>query len=118
MSSNIAKNEWEWLDDIPFIRMRSINNKRVRWITHEEANTLLKELPKHLRDMALFTLATGLRESNVTNLKWDAVDLGRRHALIHPDQSKTKKAIAVPLNETAIEIIRNNIGKHLTHIFK
>src|SRR3989338_7877349 len=101
-----AKDEWEWLDNTPSIRMRSIDNKRVRWITPEEIFALLNELPEHLRDMAEFTLATGLRESNVTGLQWSAVDLEQRHALVHPDQSKTNKAIPVPLNQTAIRIIR------------
>ena len=41
----------------------------------------------------------------------------KRHALIHPDQAKTKKAIPVPLNETAVSVIRKQIGKHLHFVF-
>ncbi|WP_058498946.1 hypothetical protein [Legionella gratiana] len=33
------------------------------------------------------------------------MDLERRHALVHPDESKTKKAIPVPLNAQAMEIL-------------
>src|SRR5947207_11142862 len=51
--------------------------------------------------MATFTLATGLRASNVTEPSWKQVDLGRRLAWIHPDQAKARRAIAVPLNGTA-----------------
>lgn len=36
------------------------------------------ELPPHLADMAEFTLETRLRMSNVTELKWDRVDLENR----------------------------------------
>ena len=57
--------------------------------------------------MAAFTLATGLRQSNVTGLKWQDVDLEKRHALIHPDEAKAKKAIPVPLNEDALKILRS-----------
>jgi|GEM_PF-3458877 hypothetical protein len=32
-------------------------NERERWITREEANQLLKELPNHLSDIAAFSLA-------------------------------------------------------------
>ena len=71
---------------------------RVRWLTYAESKQLLNELPPHLQEMAEFSLATGLRESNVTGLKWVDVDLKRKHALVHPDQSKTKRAIPVPLN--------------------
>ncbi len=52
--------------------------------------------------MASFTLATGLRESNVTQLKWSQVNLEKKHAIIYADESKSKRAIPVPLNKQAI----------------
>lgn len=64
----------------------------------------------------MFSLATGLRQSNVTGLKWEDVDLIKR-ALIHPDESKSKKAIPVPLNDMAVAVIRRQIGKNQTFIF-
>jgi integrase len=70
-----------------------------------------------LKAMARFTLATGLRESNVTGLQWSQLDMQRRCAWIHADQAKGKKAIAVPLNEDALTVIRQQIGKHDTHVF-
>lgn len=87
-----------WLENTPVIRMRKVENKRIRWLTKEEARKLLKELPLHLSDMAAFTLATGLRESNVTQLKWSEIFLKKKHALIHADESKSKRPIPVPLN--------------------
>ena len=66
---------------------------------------------------AVFSLATGLRRSNVTGLQWTQLDLVRRIAWIHPDQAKARKAIAVPLNAEAVLIIRRQVGKHPTHVF-
>lgn len=114
---NKAQKEWQWLATVPLIRMRKIENKRIRWLSRTQANKLLQELPEHLKDMAAFTLATGLRQSNVTGLKWDDVDLERQHALIHPDQSKTKKAIPVPLNSEAIALIKKQQGLHPANVF-
>jgi len=91
--------------------------KRIRWLTHTEASRLLKELPPHLEAMARFTLATGLRESNVTGLMWDQLDMQRCCAWIHADQAKAKKAIAVPLNTDAISVILGQMGKHESHVF-
>ena len=82
-----------------------------------EANLLLKELPQHLKDMVEFTLATGLRASNVTGLQWQDIDLKKYHDWIHPDQAKTKKAIAVPLNNNAIKILQARIGMHHRFVF-
>jgi integrase len=112
-----AEREWAWIDRAPIIRMLKEDTKRIRWLTPEEASRLIQELPVHLADLATFSLATGLRQSNVTGLEWRDVDLIKRHALIHPDQAKTKKAIPVPLNETAIAVIRKQLGKHHQFVF-
>lgn len=110
-------NEWEWLDRAPQIRMLKEPTRRIRFLMRAEAQRLLAVLPEHLADMVAFTLATGLRRSNVTGLQWSQVDLVRRLAWIHPDQAKARKAIAVPLNAEAVLILRRWIGKHQTHVF-
>ena len=112
-----AEREWEWLEKAPVIRMRKEENRRVRWIKREEAACLLRELPQHLAEMAAFSLATGLRQSNVTQLQWCDIDLVKRHAWIHPDKAKAEKAIAVPLNNDAIVILRRQLGVHLQYVF-
>ncbi len=97
---------WEWIDRVPKIQKMAQPTKRVRWLTQEEASRLLDELPKHLSEMAAFSLETGLRRSNVTQLKWSQVDLARKMAWIHPDEAKAKRAIPVPLSDGAVEILR------------
>lgn len=114
---NKARHEWDWLDTVPTIKMLPVQNNRVRWLTHTEVDRLMKELPEHLEAMARFSLATGLRESNVTGLQWTQLDMKRRCAWIPAEQSKSGKAIAVPLNNEACSIIRSQIGKHESHVF-
>lgn len=112
-----ACNEWEWIDRVPRIRMLPEPNRRVRWITHEEADRLIAALPIHLVPVVKFSLETGLRRANVTGLLWSQIDLTRRTAWIHPDQAKARKAIAVPLSAAAVIVIREQIGKNSTHVF-
>ena len=109
--------EWEWLERAPSVRMLKEPSRRVRFLTREEADRLLAELPEHMADMAAFSLATGLRAANVTGLQWEQVDLARRLAWIHPDQAKARRAIAVPLNAEAVLLVRRQEGKHATHVF-
>lgn len=113
----MARDEWEWLDTIPRLRLYPEPKKRVRWITRNEATKLIAELPSHLADMAVFTLATGLRQSNVSYLKWAQVDLQRGMAWIHADQSKSRRAIAVPLNEDALGILTQRLNNHPVFVF-
>lgn len=109
--------DWEWLDRIPRIRLLPEPKRRIRWITRDEADKLLDELPEHLAEMVRFSLATGLRQANVGKLEWSQVDLTRRLAWIHPDQAKARKAISVPLNAEAVLVLRRQEGKHPQRVF-
>lgn len=112
-----AYKQWGWLDKIPHIHFKKEPSRRIRYLTLEEAKRLLGELPKHLQSMALFSLNTGLRASNVTGLTWNQVDLKRAHILIYADQAKAGKALAVPINTAALHILMGLVGVNDTYVF-
>lgn len=114
---NKARDEWEWIASAPKLKNLTEPKERVRFLTVADAGRLLKELPEHIQAMAAFTLYTGLRMSNVTGLVWARVDLDRRMVWIPATQAKAGKGIYVPLNEEATAVIRNQMGKHETHVF-
>lgn len=109
--------DWEWLDRVPKVRMLPESKRRVRWLTQDEAERLMAELPAHLAAMVRFTLETGLRQRNVTQLEWSQMDTARRCAWVHPDQAKARKAIPVPLTATALFVLRQQQGKHAQFVF-
>lgn len=109
--------DWEWLDQSPAVRLLKEPPRRIRFLTQDQAQQLLRELPPHLGAMATFTLATGLRASNVARLCWEQIDLSQRAAWIYPDQAKARKAIAVPLNGTAMRVLRVQFGLHPVFVF-
>lgn len=113
----MARDDWEWIDKVPHIKLFKEPQIRVRWLTPEEALRLLKELPQHLNAMARFSLSTGLRQRNVSYLRWDQVNLDLEIAWIHADQAKSKKAIAVPLNSDALKVLQNQRGEHPDYCF-
>jgi integrase len=80
----LAATDWDWLEVALHIRLYKENNAVVRWLTPEEAASLIVELPKHLKGLVEFDLTTGLRMHNVTHLRWDKVDLERRGAALRP----------------------------------
>lgn len=64
----------------PVIRVKfpSADNKRQRFLTRAEADTLLSEIGKRslqLHDMALLSLHCGLRQGEIFSLTWDCTDL-------------------------------------------
>ncbi len=110
-------NDWEWLDRAPAVKLLKEPTRRIRFLTQGHALILLQELPLHLREMAIFALATGLRAANVTRLTWEQVDLSRNLAWVHPDQAKARRAIAVPLNDMAASVLARQVGKHPVRVF-
>ena len=106
-----ARDEWEWVEKVPKIKLFKEPEGRERSLTYEQANRLLAELPPHLRDMALFTLHTGLRQSNVLQLEWSCVDLARCHAWVRSENSKNRKPISVNLNTRAMDVLNRQIGE-------
>jgi len=109
--------EWEWLEKAPAVRLYREPKHRVRWLTPEEFNRLLRELPEHQREAAIFAVATGLRQSNVMKLEWSQVNLDGNTVWIYGDQAKAGRDIHVSLNETAIAVLRRQHGKHPVRVF-
>lgn len=109
--------ESDMLPLVPKVRMFAIEKLDPRWLTREQFDTLLEHLPEHVRPMARFAVATGLRRANITMLRWAQVDMKRRHAWIPGRDAKGKRALPVPLNREAMAILREQLGKHATWVF-
>lgn len=93
---------------------------RTRWLTSEEWMRLRKCLEEEsplLRQCAEFALATGLRENNVLNLEWGQIDLARRVAWLHADQTKQAKPLGIPLNDAACAILEERRGENKVYVF-
>jgi integrase len=106
-----------WLDAVPPITKSPEPAKRVAWLTRDQAEQLLAELPPHLRAMARFGLATGLRETNIRLLTWHQVDMARAVAWFEASEMKAAKAHSVPLNPEALQVLALQRGKHPRWVF-
>ncbi len=114
---NKAANEWMWLHKAPKLPLFKENKRRIRWITKEEADRLIAALPEYMANMVIFSLATGLRQRNVLEFKWEQIDLSRKVAWIYADEAKAGRAIGVALNQTAMDVLQKQKGKHSKFVF-
>ena len=110
-------NEWEWIDRAPKVGMLRDKGGRIRSLSRDKFTWLLAELPQHLAEMARFSVATGLRQANVTRLQWRQISLERRHLWVGADQHKNGSAHSVPLNQAAMDVLERRQGDHLTYVF-
>ena len=72
------------------------DNRRLRFLTHDEADQLLKKLmatSQDVHDIALLSLHSGLRAGEIFSLKWDDLDIERGLiAVIDPKPKKNRMA--------------------------
>jgi len=111
----MARDEWQWIDSVPKVRLLRGEVERDRWLTRDEAARLIAVCPSHLAAMVRFALATGCRAREVAGLEWSRVDLKRGTAWI--DQTKNGTPRGVPLNRDAIVVLHEQIGKHRRFCF-
>lgn len=114
---NACVREWDMLDEQVYFKQFKEAKKRVRWLKPEEAARLLNCLPTYMALMARFNLATGLRQHNIFSLKWDQIDFLRRTCQYYPDEMKSGEPFDLALNDTAMEVLVHQVGKHPKYVF-
>jgi integrase len=98
-----AEREWEWGNRCPRFRTYPVKEYQKRALTVEEWTRLGAVLPPHLRRIATFSIATGLREAKVFGLKWSSVDLVKRSLVL--SGTRNKLGVSIPLNSSAMAIL-------------
>jgi integrase len=111
----IARDEWQWIDMVPKVRLLRGEVERDRWLTKDEAARLIAVCPSHLAAMVRFALATGCRAREVAGMEWSRVDLKRGTAWL--DQTKNGTPRGVPLNRDAVAVLKEQVGKHRRFCF-
>jgi integrase len=112
-----TRDDWEWIDKVPKIKLYREPRGRERSLTPDMALKLLQELPEHQKDVVLFALMTGLRQANIAGLEWSWVNLESRYLCIPHEKSKNSNPIPVHLSGSMITILEKQLGKHPNRVF-
>jgi integrase len=97
----VEKNPFENADDLFFKE----NNRRERALTEDEVRRLIDACPKYLKPIVIAALYTGLRKSDIFNLKWRDIDL--KKGLIRLEEAKTEKTRNIVLNSDMITLLQS-----------
>lgn len=95
--------EWDMVEEDSLKRVRKVkmleeNNRRMRFLSSSECSSLVGNCDKHLRPIVITALNTGMRKSEILNLKWDDVDL--KHNLITVRNTKNGEPRRIAINGT------------------
>lgn len=111
--------QWELIDSrLPYFDMPKFDNKRIRFLTKEEAQKLLVDLSLKSRlwhDISLLSLHTGMRAGEVFSLRQSHID--KANSMIYIFDTKTKSNRIIHLNAASLMVLEKNcIGND--YVFK
>jgi integrase len=94
--------DWEMLDEGTLLRVRKAkalqeNNRRLRYLSGDEAKVLIQACSDHLKPIIITALNTGCRKEEILSLEWDKhIDL--RHGFILLDITKNGERRQIPIS--------------------
>lgn len=98
--------EWGKCKENPGKKVKPLKGevKRLRFLMPEEIRTLLSNCPEHIKPIVTIALHTGMRRSELLNLKWDQINFDQGFISILDTKNHERRDI--PMNETVKEILR------------
>lgn len=101
-----AYHEWGWTNSLIKLKTFPEPVHAFNWLTKERANRLINVCPTWLAGLITFALETGLRKSNILNLRWANVDMENGICWVNANEAKGKRAIRIPISNAAMKVLR------------
>lgn len=101
--------EWHWIESNPVMRVTkpSLPKGRTRFLDDDERKRLLEECQKsknlYLYTIVVLDISTGMRRSEILNLKWQDIDFERERIVLH--ETKNGEVRVLPLVGLAHKLI-------------
>jgi integrase len=113
---------WHYGKDAPQIPAPAPSKPRDRYLTHEEARTLIEHIETpHVRLFVTLALATGARMGAILDLTWDRVDFTHGTIDFNPAgrDISNKRRTVVPMNAKAREALEEaHEGRITDHVIE
>ncbi len=113
----------EWIAKSPFQRSLefSIPQQTPTYVTKEDFQKLLEKVKEPmLRELFLFASLTGLRLSEILNLRWDKVDLDKKQITIANTETfttKTGRMRTIPMHDLEFTLLSARRGNAEGYVF-
>ncbi len=99
--------KWDKIDKDPTKKVQKLKEPpgRTRFLTEDELLRLLNECPDHIVPIIITAVNSGIRKSNLLNLKWNQIDLNNSQIKII--SSKNNESRIIPMNNTLVDLFKN-----------
>lgn len=81
--------------------------RRIKFFAGNEFEEIFNFLDSLMKPIVLFARNTGLRVSNIINLRWDQISLENRMLFIDENETKNSEYLGIPLNQIAFKVVKD-----------
>jgi len=92
--------EAETLKKIRKVKLLRDDSKRLRYLSGEEAQTLVNTCNGNTKAIVITALNSGMRKGEILSLKWDNVDMKHGFILLEQGMTKNGNRREIPINDT------------------
>jgi integrase len=89
---------------VTHVKPLQVNNRRLRYLSHEEKARLLEVADEDLRPLLITALHTGLRRSELFHLTWQDIDF--KQGIIRVVHTKNGERREIPMTDTLRDTLR------------
>ena len=116
---NIARdNDKVITNPVERVKMLDEENLRIRYLREEEQTRLLEACLPHVRPIVETALMTGMRKSEILDLKWKDVDFERKIIYIVKTKSKKQREVPIaPKLDIILKKLFNKASSPNDHVF-
>lgn len=104
--------EWDMVEEDILKKVRRVkfkpeHNKRLRFLSKEECQTLINACHPHLKPIVITALNTGMRRGEILSLEWEKnIDMKHGFIFLYGDMTKNGERREIPINQTLRETLK------------
>jgi integrase len=106
--------DWEMVSEDTINKVKKVkqleeNNKRLRYLSPEECQTLINSCDDYLQPIVITALHTGMRKTEILKLKRNHVDM--KNGFINLSDTKSGKRRSIHINKTLQEMLNSLVPR-------
>lgn len=100
-----ADNDTHLPNPVTGLKLKEPDGK-IRWLTRDEYAALIDHCEGHLLDFVEIGINTGMRKSEILNLRWERIDFPNALITLESGDTKSRKRRTIPINASCMTALK------------